>query len=62
MICFYNWEELLRNIANEGWSVVMHICNSSYLRGRGRGLAIQGQQAYLRNILKPKGLGMWIKW
>jgi hypothetical protein len=47
--------------------VVVHACNLSYLGGRGRRIVVQGlswakERPYLKNELKQKGLGLWLKW
>jgi hypothetical protein len=49
-------------------SVVVHAYNPSYLRGRSRKTVVGGQptkvswRPYLKNELKTKGLGEWLKW
>jgi hypothetical protein len=48
--------------------VVVYFCNPSYFRGGGKRIVVQGQSggksinSYLKNKLRPKGLGVGLKW
>jgi hypothetical protein len=41
--------------------MVAHTYNPSYLGGRGRKITGKSMKPYLKNKLKAKGLGVWLK-
>jgi hypothetical protein len=52
----------VRTIETKGTGMVVHAYNPSYERGRGKRLVHTKAKDPIRNELKPKELGMWLKW
>jgi hypothetical protein len=54
-------------ILSPGPKMAAHFCNPSSLGGRDRRIVVRGKpdkntRPYLKNKLKQRGLGVWIKW
>jgi hypothetical protein len=60
-------KKLVRSYLKNKIGLLWHTYNSSYMGGRNRRILSEASPAknlrpYLKNKLKPKGLGAWFKW